>query len=279
MGLRKTKLLTDLVCYAVLLLMGAFVLVPLLWFVVTSLKPTAAILSFPPRWIPKTVTSRHYATILSNPSIGRYYLNSFIVCLGTILVTLLLGSHIGYAAARVRFRGKNVLLFGILATSMVPAISILPALYIMSLRLSLHDTYLILILVYSAQNIPTVTWIMRGFFESISPELEEAALIDGCTRLQTLYRIIFPLAQPGLASSAILVFINVWNEWLIAQNLTISEHMQVVPVGLYNFIRDIGVEWGSFSAYTVVSIVPVVVLFLALQTRFIEGLTAGGLKG
>jgi multiple sugar transport system permease protein len=140
---------------------------------------------------------------------------------------------------------------------MVPGIAILPVLYLLSIKLNLHDTYIVLILVYSAWQIPMMTWIMRGFFESINPELEEAAMIDGCTRLQAFYRVIFPLSQPGLAASSMLVFIYVWNDWLIAQHLIISENMQLINVGLYSYIRDVGVDWGKFSVYGLLAVIQV----------------------
>jgi len=162
---------------------------------------------------------------------------------------------------------------------MIPGICILPALYVMSIQLDLYDTYLILVLVLAAWQIPIITWVMKGFFDSLPKEIEEAAMIDGCSRLQTFYRIVLPLCQPGLAASAILVFIFVWNDWLIASSLTISIGMRTVNVGLYNYVTDLGIQWGRFSAYTIFSIVPVIVLFLLLQSRFIEGLTAGAQKG
>jgi ABC-type glycerol-3-phosphate transport system permease component len=269
----------NVLSYLFLLLISAFVLVPFLWLFVTSIKPTADVLAFPPRWIPSTVTLKHYSSIIFDSNAIMYFKNSLIVAGGTIVLTLLLASHIGYAAARLNFKSKNYILFGILATSMVPIIAIIPALYLLSIKLNLHDTYIVLILVYSATQIPTVTWIMRGFFESINPELEEAAMIDGCSRLKAFYRIIFPLSQAGLAASSILVFISVWNDWFIAQNLTISENMQVMNVGLYSYISEVGIDWGKLSAYAILAIIPAVILFLILQTRFIEGLTAGGVKG
>ncbi|MDD5013794.1 MAG: carbohydrate ABC transporter permease [Atribacterota bacterium] len=275
----KHSSLLNFFTYLFILLVSAFVLAPLLWFLVTSLKPTADVLAFPPRLIPRSVTFEHYSTIIFGSNASTYFKNSLFVAVSTILLTLIIASHMGYAAARFKFIGKNYILFGLLATSMIPGIAILPVLYLLSMKLNLNDTHIVLILVYSAWQIPIVTWIMRAFFESINPELEEAARIDGCTRMQAFYRVILPLSQPGLAASSILVFIYVWYDWLVAQYLTISENMQLVNVGLYSYIRDTGVEWGKFTAYSILTIIPVIALFLILQTRFIEGLTAGGVKG
>jgi ABC-type glycerol-3-phosphate transport system permease component len=269
----------QILIYATLLTICAFVLVPLAWFVVTSLKTTAMVTAYPPKWIPTPLTGMNYKAVVLGSNMPRYFFNSTVVAIGTIVLTLLLSSLAGYATARFNFRGKNSILFAILATSMIPGIAILPSLYMLSVQLGLHDTYSVLIIVFSAWQIPSVVWIMRGFFESIPRSLDEAALVDGCNLVQCLWRIILPISQPGLAASAILVFVYVWNDWLLAITLTISEKMRLVPVGLYNYIKDLGVEWGKFTAYTILSIVPVIVLFLLLQTRFIEGLTAGAHKG
>lgn len=279
MRAKRTSLLMQILIYATLLTICAFVLVPLAWFVVTSLKTTAMVTAYPPKWIPTPLTGMNYKAVVLGSNMPRYFFNSTVVAIGTIVLTLLLSSLAGYATARFNFRGKNSILFAILATSMIPGIAILPSLYMLSVQLGLHDTYSVLIIVFSAWQIPSVVWIMRGFFESIPRSLDEAALVDGCNLVQCLWRIILPISQPGLAASAILVFVYVWNDWLLAITLTISEKMRLVPVGLYNYIKDLGVEWGKFTAYTILSIVPVIVLFLLLQTRFIEGLTAGAHKG
>ncbi len=276
---KGTSVLMQILIYGTLLTICAFVLVPLAWFVVTSLKTTPMVTAYPPNWIPNPVTGMNYKAVVLGSNMPRYFFNSTVVALGTIVLTLLLSSLAGYAAARFNFRGKNLILFAILATSMIPGIAILPSLYMLSVQLELHDTYSVLIIVFSAWQIPSVVWIMRGFFESIPRSLDEAALVDGCNLVQCLWRIILPISQPGLAASAILIFVYVWNDWLLAITLTISEKMRLVPVGLYNYVKDLGVEWGKFTAYTILSIVPVVVLFLLLQTRFIEGLTAGAHKG
>lgn len=279
MNRKKQDILEGILKYVFLLFACAFVLVPIIWFLVTSLKTYSDVISYPPKWIPQPIVLYNYIKVALTPYVLRYFYNSIIVSFSTILVTIILASHIAYATSRIKFKYSNIILFGILATSMIPGICILPALYVMSIQLDLYDTYLILVLVLAAWQIPIITWVMKGFFDSLPKEIEEAAMIDGCSRLQTFYRIVLPLCQPGLAASAILVFIYVWNDWLIASSLTISIGMRTVNVGLYNYVTDLGIQWGRFSAYTMFSIVPVIVLFLLLQSRFIEGLTAGAKKG
>jgi len=279
MNRKKYDVYGGIISYIFLLLACIFALVPIIWFLVTSFKNYSDIISFPPTWIPKPIVLYNYITVALTPNVVKYFFNSMIVSSSTILITIILASYIAYATSRIKFKYSNIILFGILATSMIPGICILPALYVMSIQLNLYDTYLVLVLVLSAWQIPIITWVMKGFFDSLPKEIEEAAMIDGCSRLQAFYRVVVPLCQPGLAASAILVFIYVWNDWLIASTLTISLGMRTVNVGLYNYVTDLGIQWGRFSAYTIFSIIPVIVLFIFLQSRFIEGLTAGAQKG
>lgn len=279
MGYKKRYTIRGLIKYIFLICVCLFVLGPIIWFTVTSLKTSSSIVSYPPKWLPQPITFQNYEKVVSDPHVPRYFLNSTVIALATIALTLILASHISYATSRIKFKYSDITLLGILATSMVPAIAILPALYVMSIRLNLFDSYLVLVLVFSAWQIPVVTWIMKGFIESIPKEIEEAALLDGCSRLQVFYRIVFPVCQPGFAASALLIFIYVWNDWLVPSSLTISLDKRTVPLGLYNYVTDLGIDWGRFTAYTMLLIIPVVVLFLILQSRFIEGLTAGASKG
>ncbi len=255
--------------YGVLGLMAGLSLFPILWGVLTSIKAPGDLVTYPPRWIPRSATFVHYTEVFLNSNMARYFANSTLVSALTILLTLLIASHGGYAASRGRFRGKHALLFVILATIMIPGISVLVPLY----------TYLALVLIYTAWQVPTVLWFMQGFFDAISPELEEAAQVDGCSALQAMYRVILPLTQPGLAAAAILVFVYVWNEFIIALTMSTADNMRMIPVGLYFYISQFGVEWGKLMAAVTVAIVPIIVLFIILQRRFIQGLTSGAIKG
>lgn len=265
--------------HAILAGASLFAVAPLLWALVTSLKTQDVIVTYPPAWLPNPVTLENYALVVNGSNMPRYFFNSLIVAGATIVISLVIAAHGGYAAARFTFPGKNVLLFIILATVMIPGIAVLVPLYLTASYIGLHDTYWVLILIYSAWQIPTVLWLMRGFFESVPSELDEAALIDGCTPLQAFYRVVLPLTQPGLAAAAILVFVNVWNEFLIALALTASDHMRLVTTGLYYYVTAFGVEWGKLMAAVVLAIVPGIVLFVPLQRRFVQGLIAGASKG
>jgi multiple sugar transport system permease protein len=265
--------------YLALALASGFALAPIYWAVNTSLKPETHIVSYPPRWWPDPVTLSHYASVLTQSTMPRHYLNSVILAASTIALVLLIGAHAGYAAARFHFRGKNAVLFVLLATVMVPGVVTLIPLYLIAVRLGLHDTFIGLVLVFSAWQTPTVVWLLRAFFENIPRELDEVALIDGCSRLGAFYRIVLPLAQPGLAAAAILVFVWVWNEFIIALNLTATHSRRPLTVGLYFFVGETGIQWGSMAAAATLALLPAIALFAILQRRFIEGLTAGATKG
>ncbi|HWT79175.1 MAG TPA: carbohydrate ABC transporter permease [Candidatus Acidoferrum sp.] len=276
---RTRQQMTDAATYAVLGVASVVALGPILWGLATSFKTSAGVVAMPPQWLPAPVTFENYRLVLLNSSLPRCFLNSLVVALCGVTLTLAVGCHAGYAAARFTFPGKNGLLLMILATAMIPGISIMAPLYLVATKVGLHDTYWIQILIYSAWQVPSIVWLIRGFFESVPPDLEEAAMIDGCSRLRAFYHIVLPIAQPGLAAAAILVFVYIWNDFLIGAAFTVTEHMRPMQVGLYLFIRDSGVEWGRFMAYTMIGLIPIIGLFVALQRRFIQGLAAGATKG
>ena len=261
------------------IIFGALVVAifPLLWTLATSLKPMEDIAAFPPRLLPETFTVEHYRDVAMQSDMPAYFLHSTVVTVATIGLTLLLATPAGYAAARYRFRGKNVLLFVLLSTVMIPGAVIMVPLYVLAGRLALLDTYLVLVLVYTAWRVPMVLWIMKSFFEAIPAEMEEAALVDGCTRFQAMWRVAFPLSWPGLSASAILVLVYVWTEFILA--LTLTSRLRTVTVGLYYYMTGYGIEWGRLTASVMLALVPVLVAFFLFQRRFMAGLTAGALKG
>ena len=264
--------------HALLILACLVTTFPIYWGIATSLKGAESVVAFPPEWVPDPITFENYRAVLQS-EMPRYYANSLIVGVATIVVTLFIALHAGYAAARFQFRGKGALLFLILCTIMIPGIAVLIPLYMLSAKLGLHNTYLVLILIYSAGQVPTALWLMQGFFESVPEELEEAALVDGASRLRALYFIALPLTRPGLAAAAVVIFVYVWNEFILAVTLTATNEMRTVPVGLYFYITAYGIEWGKLLAGVGFAVIPVLVLFVLLQRSFIKGLTAGATKG
>lgn len=272
--------LLDAVTYGVLSLGCVAALAPIVWGFLTSLKMQANIAIYPPQWIPNPVTLDHYQVLLASKSVPRFFLNSLVLSVATILLSLVVATPGAYAAARFQFRGKHALLLTILATSMIPGISILIPIYLLAIRTKLLNSYPFMVLVYGAWLIPQAIWFIRCFIEAVPRDLEEAALLDGCTPLGALVRVSLPLIQPGLAAVSILIFVFVWNDFLIGVTLTTQEEMRTVQVGLVRFLQDtLGVWWGQFMAFTILAIAPILLAFFLLQKRFIEGLTSGGIKG
>jgi multiple sugar transport system permease protein len=265
--------------YILLLLASGIAVFPPVWALATSLKPTAAIFSVPPQWIPWPPTLEHYDTVISGSNMGRYFVNTLVVTAFCIVATTLLAAHAAYGSVRFRFRGRDTLLFALLATSMIPGIALLAPLYALSTKFELYDTRLALILAYTAWQTPTAIWLMRGFIENIPREIDDAAAVDGCSKYQVFRLVVLPLIRPGLAGAAVLIFVNVWNDFLFATALTLSDDVRTLQIGLYRYMGDVGVEWGKLTAYTILSITPIVIVFVWLQRRFIEGLSAGAVKG
>jgi ABC-type glycerol-3-phosphate transport system permease component len=274
---RREKAISVIV-YILLVCFSLYVLVPLFWAVSTSLKDPVAIYSTPPKLIPNPAYFENYVTKFFLSKFLRYLFNSLLVAMGTILLSEFVAFLAAYAASRYSFKGKEVILFMLWATIMIPGISVIVPLYLIAMKLKLYDTFTILILVYSAWLIPTMTWLFKGFIDNIPSELEESAIIDGCPLWKAIYHIILPLARPGLAAAAVLGFVIVWNDFLRSYSLTISDSHRTVQAGLYQMITDWGVEWGPMMAATVTALVPIIVIFIILQKSFIQGLTAGSMK-
>jgi ABC-type glycerol-3-phosphate transport system permease component len=261
-----------------IVVVAGLVLTPFLWSLSTSLKVKEDVLLFPPKFIPWPATLENYAEVITT-GFPRYLLNSLIVSLSTVLVVLVVSIHAGYAVARYEFRGKSAMLFFILAGMAMGELATVLPLYFFASQLHIVDTYGVLILANSAFIAPLGIWFMQGYFRSIPPQMEEAALIDGTGRLGALYRIVLPSAVPGLVTVSLISFVASWNEFILALVLTSSEKMRTVPVGVHLYMTDYGVQWGNITAAGILSIVPIIVLFLLLQKHFLRGLTAGSTTG
>jgi len=261
--------------------LGALVLVivfPLYWALISSLTPEARLFEKPSLW-PQEVTFDHYRALFDERDFWVPIRNSLIVAGTTTLFCVVVGSICAYAIARLRFRGKAPLLGFILAVSMFPQISIVSPLYMLLRELRLINTYPGLILPYLTFAMPLTVWLLVGFFRQLPRELEEAALVDGASRLRTFREVILPLALPGLAATAILTFVYCWNEFLFALCFTLGPERQTVPVAIALFRGQYQVSWGQIMAAAVVATAPVTLLVLLFQRRIVTGLTAGAVKG
>jgi ABC-type glycerol-3-phosphate transport system permease component len=251
---------------------------PFYWAVVSSLSPEARLFEGPPL-LPTAPVLEHYRALFAQRRFWVPIRNSLIVAGTTTVLCVGLGSFCAYALARLRFRAKRLILGGILAVSMFPQISIVSPLYLVLRELRLIDTYPGLVLPYLTFAMPLTVWLLVGFFRQLPPDLEEAALVDGASRLRAFVDIILPLAAPALATTAILTFIYCWNEFLFALSFTLGPERQTVPVAIALFRGQYQVPWGEILAAAVVATAPVVLLVLFFQRRIVQGLAAGAVKG
>lgn len=270
--------LSSLVPFAVILLLVLGSLFPFYWVVVSSLTPEEQLFE-EPALFPREVVFDHYRALFETRDFWTPIRNSLIVAGTTTLLCVFIGSFCAYAIARLEFRGKAVILGFILAITMFPQISIVSPLYLLLRWLGLIDTYPGLILPYLTFAMPLTVWLLVGFFRQLPRELEEAALVDGASRLRTFWEIILPLSWPGLATTAIITFVYCWNEFLFALSFMLSKDMYTVPVSIALFRGQYQVPWGQILAAATVATAPVAILVLLFQRRIVTGLTAGAVKG
>ncbi|MBV9260092.1 MAG: carbohydrate ABC transporter permease [Pseudolabrys sp.] len=277
---RRQSYAANAAAAALLLFATLFAIVPILWAVLTSLKSPREVALYPPTFFPHDLTFENYfGAVFNNGTYLHYLLNTAIIVLVATCLCLLCASHAAHAVARYRFWGSNVLMFAMFSTIMIPGVAVVIPLYMLSVEAGIYDTVLVLILVYGAWLTPTLVWLLRGFVIVIPNELEEAGRIDGYSRLGVFYRITLPLMKPGLVAGAVLIFANIWNEFLLGYSLVQSETARVVQVGIYANLTEVGVQWGRLTAAAVTAMVPVLVVYAFLQKAFVQGLSAGAVKG
>lgn len=267
--------------YTVLIVYALFCFVPLLWVFSTSLKSTAEANRFPPTLIPQSMHFENYLIPFQSKSFGTYpFFNSLSYALGTVVLALTITTLSGFAFSRFRFKGRQLWFLLILFLDMMPGVAKLVPLYLLYIRYGLYDTRFGLILVYSVMLVPLGTWIMKGYFDRIPRELEECALIDGTTRLGSLWRVTLPLAAPGLGAVAVITFMEAWNHFTYPLILLSSQAKLPYTVAIYSFVGDYGrIEWPAISAVSVISVLPLTALFVVFQRTLVRGLTGGALKG
>ncbi len=251
---------------------------PFLWMVITSIKPDRDLATLPPI-LPSEITFEHYRTLFEGRPFYRYIINSAIVSTATTVICLLIGSLAGYAFGRLTFPGRLPLLLAVLVVSMFPQIAIVAPIYVRFQQLGLLNTYEAMIIPYNTFALPLAIWVLTSFFRSIPAELEDASRIDGSTRLGALFRVILPLSAPGLFTTAILVFIAAWNEFLFALTLTSSIDHQTIPVGIALLPAMYHVPWGNIAAASTIVTLPLVIMVLICQRWIVRGIVAGALKG
>lgn len=265
--------------YFVLIVFSIIALYPILQVVTISLRPADRLLSTTLEIIPDNATLSAYAELFTGRPFFRWMLNSLLISLVVTLTGVVLASTAGYAFSRFSFVGKKGGLLGLLTTQMFPATMLLLPLYIMLIKLGLINTYLGVIVIYTATALPFTIWTMKGYYDTIPYSLEEAAKIDGCNQFLAFYKIILPLATPALVITALFSFMTAWAEYLVAAQILQDSNLWTLPLGLKSFESNMSTEWGLYGAASLIVAVPVIVLFLALSRYLISGLTLGSVKG
>lgn len=262
-------------------LVAAWSLAPFLWQLLTSLKPASEVAAVPVRYWPSALDASSYAQVFSARPFALYIRNSLIVGAGTTAATTLLAAPAAYAFSRLALPGGRAALLAILGLSLFPGTMLIVPLKQLAARAGLLNSLSGLVIAYTALNLPFAIWVLKAFFDRLPRDVEEAAWLDGLSRWQTLWRIVLPLSAPAVASTAILVFIASWNEFLIAQTLVSRDAARTVPVGIAMLSGATVYElpWGQVAAAVVITTLPVVAIVLAFQRRIVEGLTAGAVKG
>ena len=262
---------------AINLVIATVALSPILWGLSTSLKRPERILTYPPQLIPDEPTLENYA-LLFRTGIQAFLLNSVVVSVASVVACLTLGSLAAYVMARIPFRGRSTLMFSIVALMSIPLPSLLVPTFTFLANLGLINTRTGLVALYVAYQLPIVVWILYGYFLTLPIELENAARIDGYSRFATLRKIVLPLSGPGLIASGLFVLTFAWNDFVVAVVMISSEAKKTLPVAIYGYLGFYGREWGPLTAAAILSIVPVIVVFVLFQRFFLSGMTSGSVK-
>lgn len=265
--------------YSVIAVYLFITLAPLLWVLSTSFKPNQEAISFPPKLLPDAPTLDNYLFVLTDPKLVTSLFNSLLVSMGSTGLSVAVSALGGYAFARFEFKGKNLLMSTILGLFMIPVVINIIPLYIMLANIGLLNSLLALVLTFQILIIPLNIFLLKNYFETIPKELEEAALIDGCSKLRAFWHIIVPMSMPGFLIAAILSFRFSWNEFVLPIVLSNKPDVMVFQVALYQFISLYRIDWGYLTAGINIALIPVVVLMLIFQKRMIRGLTLGAVRG
>jgi multiple sugar transport system permease protein len=277
----RSQAIARLIRYALLFIAVAFALLPVYWMITISLKSEADQLAVPPLWFNFSPTLTHYEDAFFTRSFGGYMATSAIVSVISTACALVLGTLAAYGLARFRLPrslGKHLALW-ILSTRMFPPIVTIIPLYLMMRDWGLLNTIASLVIVYTGFNLPFVVWMMRGFFDEVPREMEEAAMVDGDSRMGALRRVILPMVTPGLAATAVFCLIISWNEFLFAWVLTQTDDAMTLPVAIAGRVTQYKIEWGVMSAAGVAAMIPIVVFAMAVQRYLVRGLSLGAVKG
>lgn len=279
----KVKLKTNPILYSIIYLIAIVVILisvfPFLWMLSTSLKLPKDTFTAVPKLIPTVFSLTNYQLVLGKTLLLRYFINSIYIAFIVTILGVTLAALSAYAFSRFRFPGRNFLNLFILSIQMFPMVVLIIPLFIVMRNLNLLNTHLALIISYITFTLPLSIWMLKGFFDGIPNELEEAAEIDGCSRGSAFFKVIIPLTLPGIAASGIYAFIGSWNEYMFAMTFINLDPLNTLPVGLTTFFGQFTVEWNQLMAASVLFTIPTLIFFMVVRKFLAQGLVTGGVKG
>jgi arabinogalactan oligomer/maltooligosaccharide transport system permease protein len=276
---KRSRFLQQASTHLILVVFALISIFPIWQVLNISLRPGNQLLSTSLELLPANATFQNYVKLFTERDFLVWLGNSAFVSLAVTLSGVVFASMAGYGFSRFRFVGKRAGLLSLLTTQMFPGTMLLLPMYIMLIRLGLINSYLGIVIVYSATALPFCIWTMKGYYDTIPVSLEEAARIDGCTHFSAFYRIILPLAAPALVITALFSFMSAWSEYIVAAQILQDTDLWTLPIGLKSFEASMSTEWGLYGAASIIVMIPVVILFLALSRWLVSGLTLGSVKG
>ncbi|WP_240723228.1 carbohydrate ABC transporter permease [Haloactinopolyspora alba] len=254
-------------------------LFPVYWMLATSITPREQVFEFPPSFIPTSITFEHYGTFFETPALLKYMVNSILVSGVTAVGAVIVSSYAAYSLSKFEYRGRKSVMYMIWSSQMFPTALLLIALYLMFDRFGLLDTYVALVLSFMTFTLPLCTFVMKGYFDTIPTEVIEAARIDGAPERVITTKVLLPIAIPGMVAAGLFAFIRGWNDFIFALTL-VGEDRRTLPPGLVvEYLGEFQADWPELMASSLITTIPVVIAFMALQKYFVEGLTVGSVKG
>lgn len=265
--------------YLILIMVTVAVLFPIAWMVSTSFKSGPETFRMPPTWIPEKPTIAPYVQMWQMKNFVRFFWNTAVVSVAATLLSLLLSVPASYGFARFKFKGSGLALSFILVTQMLPTVILIIPYFTLMRSLGLINTHLALIIAYASFSLPFSTWMLRGFFAGIPKEIDEAAMVDGCSRLKSLLTVVMPLAVPGIGATALFTFLLAWNHYIFSLALAINDSMFTISVGLGAMMGEYRIAWNELMAAALIATIPTIILYFFLEKYFVQGLTGGAVKG
>lgn len=277
LGQRNRERLLNLLAYSLLVLAIVIIFFPLAWMVTVSVRPNLEVMKMPPDWIPQVFTTEAYAKIFTNKKFLVVFFNTMVVSLVVTALSLVLGAMAAYALARFKFVGQRAVLMFLITTQMFPLVLLCIPYFRIFITLGLYDTRTSLVIVYLTFTLPFCVLMLRSYFINIPRDIEEAAMVDGCSRIGAIFRTLIPMSYPAFIGAGLYTFLLAWNEFLFAVVLIESWENRVLTMAIYSLMAEFVTEWNTMMAFSVLASLPLVVAFVFLQKFMVQGMTAGAL--